>query len=457
MALTSNKRRPIIVGPTTPLDPKETDLWIDTDNNKIYRWDGSQWALVSDGVTQSYIDTAISNLVDSAPGLLDTLNELAAAIGDDADFATTIANNLSTASTNLVLYTDSSFGELGSTLSALINTASVGAQTAANSYTDGEIDTLESSLIGTIATASGAAVSSANGYTDSEIGSITTTNVAEGTNLYFTNQRAIDAGSATYLTTADATSTYLPLTGGTITSDLTVSGNLTVSGSSTIINAENLSVTDSMINLSVEQIEADALDQGFTASYGEPGDTESTHTHRGLVYDTSDSKWVFFDGVTASDITTTVDFNAATYPQVKMGGIELTDGMQAVGNVTASAFIGDGSQLTGIDLSIKKDKLNSFNAQAASYTLVLGDADKIVEMEVASANTLTVPNNDTVAYPVGTEITILQTGAGQTTLTPASGVTINATPGLKLRAQWASATIIKRSTNVWVAIGDLSA
>ena len=46
--------------------------------------------------TQSYVNTAISNLVDSAPGLLDTLNEIAAAIGDDANFATTITTALAT-------------------------------------------------------------------------------------------------------------------------------------------------------------------------------------------------------------------------------------------------------------------------------------------------------------------------------------------------------------------------
>lgn len=44
--------------------------------------------------TRSYVDTAVGNLVDSAPGALDTLNELAAALGDDADFATTTTNAL---------------------------------------------------------------------------------------------------------------------------------------------------------------------------------------------------------------------------------------------------------------------------------------------------------------------------------------------------------------------------
>jgi hypothetical protein len=97
------------------------------------------------------------------------------------------------------------------------------------------------------------------------------------------------------------------------------------------------------------------------------------------------------------------------------------------------------------------------NAQTASYTTVLTDKDKMIEMNVASANNLTVPLNSSVAYPVGTQINILQTGAGQTTVVATGGVTINSTPGLKLRAQWSSATLIKRATDTWVLVGDLSA
>jgi hypothetical protein len=97
------------------------------------------------------------------------------------------------------------------------------------------------------------------------------------------------------------------------------------------------------------------------------------------------------------------------------------------------------------------------SAQTASYTLVAGDRAKMVEMNVASANTVTVPPNSSVAYPVGTKIDILQVGAGQTTIAAGAGVTVNATPGLKIRAQWGSATLIKRATDTWVLVGDLSA
>ena len=96
------------------------------------------------------------------------------------------------------------------------------------------------------------------------------------------------------------------------------------------------------------------------------------------------------------------------------------------------------------------------SAQTASYTLVLADKAKVVEMSNASANNLTVPANSDVAFPVGTQIHIVQTGAGQTTVVAAATVTINSATTLKLRAQWGAATLIKRATNTWVLVGDLA-
>ena len=94
--------------------------------------------------------------------------------------------------------------------------------------------------------------------------------------------------------------------------------------------------------------------------------------------------------------------------------------------------------------------------KTSSYTLVLSDKDKLIEMNSSSGNTLTVPLNSSQAFPVGSQINILQTNTGQTTIAPVDGgVTINATPGLKLRARWSSATLIKRAENVWVLVGDL--
>jgi hypothetical protein len=93
---------------------------------------------------------------------------------------------------------------------------------------------------------------------------------------------------------------------------------------------------------------------------------------------------------------------------------------------------------------------------------VLADAGKVVEVSNATANTVTIPLNSSVAYPVGTQVTIIQTGVGQTSLAVTSGVTLNCTPQSaanagKLRAQWSSVSLIKRATDTWVAIGDLTA
>ena len=70
---------------------------------------------------------------------------------------------------------------------------------------------------------------------------------------------------------------------------------------------------------------------------------------------------------------------------------------------------------------------------------------------------MTVPTNASVSYPIGTQINLIQTGAGQVTIVGDAGVTVNGTPGLKFREQWSSATLIKRATDTWIAIGDLSA
>jgi hypothetical protein len=98
------------------------------------------------------------------------------------------------------------------------------------------------------------------------------------------------------------------------------------------------------------------------------------------------------------------------------------------------------------------------NAQTGTtYTPVLGDAGKLVELSNTSAITLTVPPNSSVAYPVGTQINLLQTNTGQVTVAQGSGVTVNAAPGLKLTGRWSAATLIKRSTDAWVLVGDLAA
>ena len=138
-------------------------------------------------------------------------------------------------------------------------------------------------------------------------------------------------------------------------------------------------------------------------------------------------------------------------------GVATATSIAVSGNVSIGTVTGLSTPTNGILVQGNAVYHIETSAQIANYTLVLADDGKIVELSNSSAVTLTVPLNSTVAFPIGTQITILQTGAGQVTIQPTSGVTINANPGFKLRAQWTAGTLIKRATNTWVLLGDLSA
>jgi hypothetical protein len=99
------------------------------------------------------------------------------------------------------------------------------------------------------------------------------------------------------------------------------------------------------------------------------------------------------------------------------------------------------------------------NSQTGTtYTLAAGDAGELVTLANAAAITLTVPTNASVAFAIGTQITIAQSGAGTVTVAGAVGVTVNSADGdLKLRTQWSAATLIKIDTNSWILIGDIKA
>ncbi len=106
----------------------------------------------------------------------------------------------------------------------------------------------------------------------------------------------------------------------------------------------------------------------------------------------------------------------------------------------------------------------TFNAQTgATYTFVLADADnKLVTASNASAQTYSIPTNATTAFPIGTQINLIQIGAGQVTIQAAtSGTTTVVSTGAtaaapKCRAQYSAVTCIKRDTDSWYVIGDIA-
>lgn len=112
--------------------------------------------------------------------------------------------------------------------------------------------------------------------------------------------------------------------------------------------------------------------------------------------------------------------------------------------------------LSWLDAQLNALLAASPNVQTASYTFEFIDGVGIVEMNIAGANTLTVPPNSAIPFSIGTHMKFVQAGAGQTTLTPGAGVTLRSRVGLKTAGQWAVAEIYKRATDEWVASGDLT-
>ena len=102
--------------------------------------------------------------------------------------------------------------------------------------------------------------------------------------------------------------------------------------------------------------------------------------------------------------------------------------------------------------ALKANLSVTVNAKTGDFTLTNAENGEVVTMDKATANTLTIGTG----RPAGFTAVIVQLGAGQTTIA-ASGTTLRATPGLKLRAQYSAATVIHLGSEVYLVTGDLSA
>ncbi len=546
------------------------EIGFETDTGKFKLGNGSStWSSLN-----YFVDG--STLIDGAPDLLNTLNELAAALGDDPAFFTTVATNLSNheadttnvhgiadtallaTTTDVTNHNNDTTGVHGindTSLLALVTDVST-AQSEAESYADSAVSTHNSDTtqvhgiadtsvlttttdVNTLISAHNSDTTNVHGIadtadlvltsdarlsdtrtptdntvttekiansavtadkiagdavTESKLadGAVTSGKIANGTIVDadinasaaiaqskvsgLTSDLALKApladptftGTVSGITksmiglgnvdnTSDAnkpvstaTQTALDLkanlagptfTGTTTAADVTITGNLTVQGTTTTVEATDLVVTDPLIYIG-EGNTANLVDLGLVSSFD-----NGTYQHSGLVRDASDNKWKLFKGVT-DEPTTTVNFTQGSMDDLKVAALEATTVTPSSGVVFT-----DGTQT--------KEGVPSRTPiiqKTDSYTLsALTERDSLIEVSKATAATITVPTNATVAYPVGTSIDILQTGAGQVTIAGASGVTVNGTPGLKLRTQWSSATLFKRATDTWVVMGDLSA
>jgi len=250
-----------------------------------------------------------------------------------------------------------------------------------------------------------------------------------------------DADKPVSTATQTALDAKANLSGATFTGNVEVEGNLvvdgdlTVNGTEFLASATSITIEDNMLQLAHENA-ANTVDLGLVVGYN-----DGALKHAGIVRDVSDDRWKLFKGVT-TEPATTVDFGQGSLDDLQ------------VNNLTAAGVVfTDGTQT-----KVGVPSLTEFVVKTSSYTLDdLDLRDGIVEMSSSSATTFTIPANATLAWPVGASMDILGTGTGEVTIAGAAGVTVNSTPGLKLRTQWSSATILKRSENSWIVYGDLKA
>lgn len=97
----------------------------------------------------------------------------------------------------------------------------------------------------------------------------------------------------------------------------------------------------------------------------------------------------------------------------------------------------------------------TLNAQSGTaYTLAATDTGKLVTFANASAITVTVEPEATVAFTAGAAVGIAQLDAGQVTITAGSGVTING--GSALTGQYSAAQLYYLDSDTWLAVGDFA-
>ena len=499
--------------------------------------------------TTAFVQAKVNALVNGAPQLLDTLSELSAALNNDADFATTIANELTLRATNAALNSHAATTEnvhgvtdftdlitsanMASSISDSIDTHN-DLTTNVHGIADTSVLVTDSDLAGAVSVVSGdlgthtGATTSVHGIADTSLlvtqadlenaidGAVVDQSALAGTGIdwnavderfdidstiattAYADQAELDAiataaqdatdkanaavvsagteadtkiaaavaaldkesvGLANVDNTSDAdkpvstaTQTALDakasLAGAVFTGNVEVDGNLVVDGDFTVngtnfsASATSITIEDNMVQLA-HQNAANTVDLGLVVAYN-----DGSAKHAGIVRDVSDAKWKLFKDV-ATEPSTVVAFGEGSLDALAVGALEAT-------TVTPSSGVvfSDGTQT--------KEGVPSRTPivqKTASYALsALTHRDSLIEIDSTSATTLTIPLDSTVNYPVGTTIDILQTNTGQVTIAPVSGsVTVNATPGLKLRTRWSSATLLKRAANTWVVYGDLTA
>jgi hypothetical protein len=411
--------------------------------------------------SQGYVATQLSNIVNSAPGALDTLLELSNALGSDANFSTTVTNSLATKApiasptftgtvtipAGAIIADYDLVSDRTTAVSGAITTAAADATTKANA-------------------AQAAAISAAAADATTKANAATTTAAEDATAKAAAAQAAAITSAAN--TTAIAKTEAIAAAGAA--ADTAVAGAITAAAADATTKASNaqaaaISAAASAADTKVSDHNADTTnvhgisDTSLLALKSEVAAVTAATLGLGNVNNTSDANKPVSTAQASAIATAKSEAIADATAQVNAVIAAAPAALNTLDEL-AAALGDDANYATTVTTALagKVPSATPISQKTASYTLSsINEKDSMIEMNSASATTVTIPTDAAVAFPVGTSLDVLRVGAGAVDIAAAGGVTVNATPGLKLRAQWSSATLIKRAANTWVLVGDLSA
>ena len=423
--------------------------------------------IARDSEVSSSITAAINNLVDGAPGALDTLNELAAAINDDSNYATTLTSALATKANSSdvtsALATKANSSDVTSAILAAASTAASDSTSKANAAqaaataaaaTDATAKANAAQLAAetTAATdatakanaaqsaATAAAATDATAKANAAQLAAETTAAADATTKANAAQSA--AGTAADTKVSNAVAALTKSSVGLANVDNTSDANKPVSTAqaTAIANAKSEAIADatSQVNAVIASAPAalNTLDE-LAAALGDDASFAATIT---------------------SSLTAKAPIASPTFTGTVSGITKSMVGLENVDNTSdANKPI---SSLTQTALNTKSDNLiSSTVTSSTAYSITSPDLYKRIEFNSTSPITVTIPADTTLNLPVGSSIELLQANSGKITVQGESVSVLIYGPDnqFKSRVQWSSVFIEKRAANSWLVTGDTEA
>ncbi len=219
----------------------------------------------------------------------------------------------------------------------------------------------------------------------------------------------------------------------------TMTGLLTLSGAPTVaLHAATKAYVDSTAS-------------SITTAY-QSADNQITQAYQSAVAGRVNKAGDTMTGLLTLSGAPTVALHAATKAYVDT--LDATS-MKKSANLSDVASVATARANLDVDLA---GTVSGVVTQTANYTLTAADRGDVIIMSVATANTLTIPTNASVPFPIGTRIEVVQGGAGQTKIAAVTGVTLLSAAGMvKISQQHAGITLLKTGADQWRIFGSLVA